>query len=161
MTDRTPHIRVTTGTPHSLKEFMDMVASQAFWICMGYLAIGIISELTRMKGESVTDGHLSGSLGIGDLGAWIQRRADSLPLTAMSLLGFTESYLSESAIGFLASPFWNRVLLSSITAALIYVETLVFGFAFSLFFLGCERLYRKIKGEGQEQPASPQNGEAR
>ena len=97
---------------------------QSFWICCGYLLLGILSELLRR-----------GDLKAGDS---LQNFLDGLPIAFLRLTGFIELYVEQTVLGAL-TPFWNRCLLAALTVALIFVQTMVLGTIFSLFLLWLER----------------------
>ena len=112
------------GTPHSLRELMALVLRQSFWICAGYLVLGLGSELLRM--------------GDSRWGARLQNFLDGLPIAFLRLTGFLELYVEQTVLGAL-TPFWNRCLLASLTVALIFVQTVALGALFSALFLALER----------------------
>ena len=89
-----------------------LVYGQAWGLCVAYLALGLLAEVLRRLGVPAT--------------ADVQEFLDGLPYFALRLSGLLELYLRASAVGQL-SPFWNRVLLSSITVAAILVQATLLG----------------------------------
>lgn len=112
------------GAPHSFRELAGTVRKQAFWICVGYLSLGSLSEVLRRWGMPA--------------GVKLQRFLDGMSILVIELTGIDDAYLNAIGSGRL-SPFWNRCALSSLTALLIFVQALLLGCAFSAFFLWLER----------------------
>ncbi len=113
-----------SAAPKSFRALLNIVLRQSFWICCGYLLLGILSELLRR-----------GDLKAGDS---LQNFLDGLPIAFLRLTGFIELYVEQTVLGAL-TPFWNRCLLAALTVALIFVQTMVLGTIFSLFLLWLER----------------------
>jgi hypothetical protein len=97
---------------------MTMVYGQAWGLCVAYLVLGLVSELLRRGGLQI--------------GSKAQAFLDSLPLTTMHYLGGIEIYLRALVSGVL-NPFWNRMLLSSITLVVILVQATLTGLLILLF----------------------------
>lgn len=91
---------------------MAVAYEQAWALCAAYLAIGLVAELLRRGGVK--------------LGASAQSFLDSLPVFVIHTLGLLDPYLRAVVLGDL-SPFWNRVLLGSVTVALILLQATVIG----------------------------------
>lgn len=127
------------AAPHSFRELAETVRAQAFWICTAYLALGSVSEVLRHWGWST--------------GVALQRFLDGMAILAIGLSGYEGAYLDSIGSGAL-TPFWNRCLLASITAVLIFVQALLLGCAFSAFFLWLEkRLLAAAPPPQANQPA--------
>ncbi|MBR2979601.1 MAG: hypothetical protein IKC51_06690 [Myxococcaceae bacterium] len=113
-----------SAAPQSFRALLRVVLRQSFWICCGYLLLGILSELLRL-----------GDLKAGDN---LQNFLDGLPITFLRLTGFIDLYVEQTVLGAL-TPFWNRCLLAALTVALIFVQTMLLGTIFSIFLLWLER----------------------
>lgn len=127
---------IDSSAPRSLKSLVGIVLRQSFWICLGYLVLGILSELMR----------------IGDLqmGVQLQNFLDGLPIAFLRLTGLIELYVQQTVLGAL-SPFWNRCLLALLTLALIFVQTMVLGTIFSVAMWALERwLMGEDAGDARE-----------
>lgn len=96
----------------SMRDVMGMVFEQAWGLCIAYLGVGLVAETARRAGVRPA--------------ASVQEFLDGLPYFAIRLSGFLEEYLRASAIGRL-TPFWNRVLLSSITVGAILLQAALLG----------------------------------
>ena len=96
-----------------------MVYEQAWGLCVAYLGIGLVFELLRRLGVGVA--------------ATVQEFLDGLPLFAIREAGLLEPYLRASAVGSL-TPFWNRVLLSSITVGAILLQATLVGAAIATLY---------------------------
>jgi hypothetical protein len=107
-----------------MRALLGIVLRQSFWICLGYLGLGILSELLRMGGFPS--------------GVKLQHFLDGLPIALMRLTGFIDLYVLQTATGML-TPFWNRCLLASLTLAVIFVQTMLIGGLFSAGFWALER----------------------
>lgn len=104
------------------------VAYQQAWaLCAAYLAVGFVAELARRGGSK--------------LGISTQAFLDSLPIFAIHFSGFIEPYLRAVALGSL-TPFWNRMLLSSITLVVILLQATLT----ALFLAGLMRLFGRRRG---------------
>lgn len=123
---------IDTSAPRTLRSLVGIVLRQSFWICLGYLVLGILSELLRI-----------GEFRMGDR---LQNFLDGLPITFLRLTGFIDLYVQETVLGAL-TPFWNRCLLALLTLALIFVQTVVLGTIFSLAMWALERWLTK-EGQG-------------
>ncbi len=111
--------------PRDLKRhLLKIVFDQAWGLCVAYLVLGLAAEVLRRQGVSV--------------GAKAQQFLDGIPYFAIRVVGQSEPYLSAVALGRL-TPFWNRVLLSSITLGAIVLQAAVV----SALVLGALSLFRK------------------
>lgn len=129
-------LAIDAGAPRSLRSLVAIVLRQSFWICLGYLVLGIASELLRM--------------GEVRAGVQLQNFLDGLPIAFLRLTGFIELYVQETVVGAL-TPFWNRCLLAALTLALIFVQTVLLGVFFSLAMWALERWLTR---EGREDTAA-------
>ncbi|MBI5542752.1 MAG: hypothetical protein HY901_02610 [Deltaproteobacteria bacterium] len=106
-----------------------MVYEQAWGLCIAYLGVGLLFEVLRR-------------LGVPSAGS-VQEFLDGLPFYAIRQSSLLELYLRASAIGQL-SPFWNRVLLSSITVGAILLQaTLMAGLVATVWSLERRRRRRR------------------
>lgn len=116
--------------PRDLRHLLlKIVLDQAWGLCVAYLALGLGAEVLRRQGVS--------------WGAKAQQFLDGIPFFAIRAVGQAEPYLSAVAVGRL-TPFWNRVLLSSITLGAIVLQA----FLVSMLVLGGLRLFAKSRQEG-------------
>ena len=122
--------------PHTFSEFFSLVISLTFWIVIFYTVLGIAAELMRSAGMPE--------------GTSLESFLDSEAVALLSLTGTIDAYISAVVTGSL-TPFWNRVLLSSLTVVIIILQSLVFGALFSFVFLSAERHFTRAKsGEGDD-----------
>lgn len=91
---------------------MAVAYEQAWALSAAYLAAGLVAELLR-RGEV-------------KLGTSAQSFLDALPMFAIHKIGLLDLYLRAVVLGDL-SPFWNRVLLSSVTLAIILLQATLTG----------------------------------
>lgn len=115
------------------RQLLRIVFDQAWGLCVAYLAVGLGAEVLRRRGVGV--------------GMRAQQFLDGIPYFAIRAVGQAEQYLNAVALGRL-SPFWNRVLLSSITLAVIVFQALLV----SLLVMGASRLF---EGRRQDSSKSP------
>jgi hypothetical protein len=99
------------GRP-SRADLVALVYEQAWGLCVAYLAVGLIFEVLRRFGAPKA--------------ALVQEFLDGLPLFTIRQCGLLELYLRASALNQL-TPFWNRVLLASITVGTIVLQATVLG----------------------------------
>lgn len=91
---------------------MNVIYTQAWGLCVAYLAMGLGAEIMRRLGIRA--------------GAVVQEFLDGVPLYAIRMSGQIEGYLRASALGLL-TPFWNRLLLASITVVVILAQATLIG----------------------------------
>jgi hypothetical protein len=96
-----------------------MVYEQAWGLCVAYLAVGLLAELLRRAGV--------------EMAGTVQEFLDGLPFFAIRESGQLEEYLRASAVGSL-TPFWNRVLLSSIAVGAILLQATLVGAAIAAVY---------------------------
>jgi hypothetical protein len=112
MPDLDPPPSLVAPARAAWRPVLELVYEQAWGLCVGYLALGLVAEVLRRLG-------VPGA-------ATVQEFLDGLPYFALRVSGLLELYLRASAVGQL-SPFWNRVLLSSITVGAILVQATLLG----------------------------------
>ncbi len=98
----------------SWRAMASVVLHQAWSLCVAYLGIGMLAEVSRRAGLS--------------LGTSVLTFLDGMPIFALRLTGLLEWYLGAVAVGQL-SPFSNRLLLSGLTVSAIFIQASLIGLA--------------------------------
>ncbi len=120
MSENEPQIAPGSAPPPSpepkkcVSSALRMVLHQVWLLCIAWLMLGILSELLRRAG-------LPRAIAL-------QSFLDSLPLFVIERTGHVESWLNATATGQL-TPFWNRLLLSSIGVLSLAIQAFIIGFA--------------------------------
>jgi hypothetical protein len=94
------------------RSLLTLIYEQAWGLCIAYLTVGLGAEVLR---RCDIDAALK-----------VQEFLDGLPFFAIRQTGLLDGYLRASALGRL-TPFWNRVLLASITVGAILVQATLIG----------------------------------
>jgi len=96
----------------SWRPLVKLVFEQAWGLCVAYLCIGLLAEGLRR-------------LGVERAGS-VQEFLDGLPFFAIRESGLLDEYLRSASVGRL-TPFWSRVMLSSITMGAILLQATLLG----------------------------------